>query len=289
MENIKNLYSDIWIGDEVIHRDKGRDLPLRVFKPRDWKPQDRRAGIIFWFGGGFYKNDMDHFRMQSEYLAHRGMVVFTPDYRLITEEGVMITDCLFDGKCALHYVLLHADEFGVDPHRIVVSGGSAGGMIAAASVFFQWLDIREESDWPCAMVLFNPALELSGKNVLNEQKIIGESGEDISSEMDRVIKGMGKDILENPQKYSCFVQIRSGMPPALILAGTQDPLFPSCCVFAKKYRQAGNYIEVEPYDGCTHGFFNPGRSKNNFYYAQTLKRMEMFLAEQGLLEREEKK
>ena len=78
----KNVYTDITIEETVIHRDRDRDLPMKVFRPGDWQPGDRRAGVVFWFGGGFYKNDMDHFRMQSEYFAHRGMVAFTPDYRL---------------------------------------------------------------------------------------------------------------------------------------------------------------------------------------------------------------
>ncbi len=38
-----------------------------------------------------------------------------------------------DAKSAMRYVREHAGEFHVDPQKIVASGGSAGGHLAAAT------------------------------------------------------------------------------------------------------------------------------------------------------------
>lgn len=287
MQIEKNVYTDITIEETVIHRDRDRDLPMKVFRPGEWQPGDRRAGVVFWFGGGFYKNDMDHFRMQSEYFAHRGMVAFTPDYRLTVEPGVKIPDCLYDGKCALAHILGYAAAYGLDPDRLVVCGGSAGGMIAAASVLLEELDVAGESAGPCAMVLFNPALEMDLGMAARAENIVGENGEAINEDMAHLRSSLGEEMMAHPEKYSCIAHVRRGLPPVLILQGTEDPVCSKNLLFCKLYREAGNYIELEEYLGCVHGFFNPGRSERNFYYYQTRKRMEMFLIEQGLLAREE--
>ncbi len=283
MQIEKNLYTDISIETVTIRREGARDLPMKVFRPQTWTPDDRRTGLIFWFGGGFYKNDMDHFRMQSEYFAHKGLVVFTPDYRLTVEDGVKIPDCLYDGRCAWNYVFENAAHFGVDSRKLVVSGGSAGGMIAAAGVMLSELWEQTPPAMPCAMVLFNPALELIPTGEPLPKNMVGESGEEISGDAAHVFRSFGDDVTQHPEKYSCPAHIRPGLPPALILQGADDPLCTAVRHFAEAYRRAGNYVEVEEYPGCTHGFFNPGRSENNFYYEQTKHRMEMFLIEQGLL------
>lgn len=284
MQIVKNLYTDISIETVKIHRDNARDLPMRVFKPQSLKPGERRSAVVFWFGGGFYKNDMDHFYMQSEYFAHRGMIVFTPDYRLTVEDHVKIPDCLYDGRCALEYVLMHAEEFGADARKVVVSGGSAGGMIAAAAVVLTHLWKEKPAAAPCAMVLFNPVLEMMPPDTQIGKKMVGESGKAIDKDAAHIRQSLGSDMQDHPEKYSCLRHIEPGMPPVLMLQGMEDPLCETVRRFAQSYRAAGNYIEVEEYPGCTHGFFNPGRSERNFYYEQTKKRMEMFLLEQGLIQ-----
>lgn len=289
MQIQKNLYTDLSIERITISRSDVRDLPMKVFLPQSWTPNDRRPGIIFWFGGGFCKNDMDHFRMQSEYFAHKGLVVFTPDYRLTVEDGVKISDCLYDGRCALKYIMENAAHFGVNQEKLVVSGGSAGGMIAASTVILSELWQTPPCCAPYAMVLFNPMLELALEKDAFGCGMVGESGEEIRADAVQLIRSCSDDMIQHPEKYSCCTHLRAGLPPALILQGTDDPLCSTVHRFAEQYRRSGNYIEVEEYPGCTHGFFNPGRSPHNFYYEQTKYRMEMFLIEQGLLNPKEEK
>ena len=63
------------------------------------------------------------------HLAHNGWVGFNVNYQL--SPRVKAPDHLIDCKRALAWIREHADEYGVDPDFIVVTGGSAGGHLCA--------------------------------------------------------------------------------------------------------------------------------------------------------------
>ena len=63
------------------------------------------------------------------YLAARGWVGFNVNYRL--SPGATFPDHLVDLKAALAWIREHADEYGIDPDFVVVTGGSAGGHLTA--------------------------------------------------------------------------------------------------------------------------------------------------------------
>src|SRR5689334_14233104 len=57
-----------------------------------------------------------------------GWNVVNVEYRLgkVSLAPAAVEDCL----CALRFVAAHANTYGIDPARLVVSGGSAGGHLA---------------------------------------------------------------------------------------------------------------------------------------------------------------
>ncbi|MHC4510328.1 MAG: alpha/beta hydrolase, partial [Planctomycetota bacterium] len=50
------------------------ELEIYVHYPFDWTPDDRRPGIVFFFGGGWKSGTTEQFTRQATYLASRGMV-----------------------------------------------------------------------------------------------------------------------------------------------------------------------------------------------------------------------
>lgn len=89
--------------------------------------------VVFIHGGGFTGGDKAEYRSASVSadLARAGYVVVSCNYILgaKTKEGVWpqnIADC----RDAVRWVRAHAKELGVNPTKIAVAGGSAGGYLA---------------------------------------------------------------------------------------------------------------------------------------------------------------
>jgi predicted esterase len=54
----------------------------------------------------------------------------------LSEVGA-VRDSVYDAKAAVRYAVRHAAELGIDPHRIAVTGGSAGAIISASLPFVE--------------------------------------------------------------------------------------------------------------------------------------------------------
>jgi acetyl esterase/lipase len=99
---------------------------LDVYAPRNAR---NLPVVIFWYGGSWKHGNKANYRFVGAALAQRGFVAVLPDYRLYP--AVTFPAFCTDAARALAWVEQHAQEFGGDPHRIVLMGHSAGAHIAA--------------------------------------------------------------------------------------------------------------------------------------------------------------
>ena len=110
----------------------GKDLKLDVTVPSAPVPGggDRRPALVQIHGGGWMIGDK---REQGipllRHMAAQGWVGFNVNYRL--SPAATFPDHLVDVKRALAWIRDHADEHGIDPDFICVTGGSAGGHLTA--------------------------------------------------------------------------------------------------------------------------------------------------------------
>jgi acetyl esterase/lipase len=115
------------VKDVVYARVAGRRLKLDVYRPA--KPGAGRPALFQIHGGGWVLGDK---REQGiplcMHMAAAGWVAFNVNYRL--SPGATFPDHLVDLKRALAYIREHADEYGIDPDFVAVTGGSAGGHLA---------------------------------------------------------------------------------------------------------------------------------------------------------------
>lgn len=88
-----------------------------------------RDVIIFYYGGSWNSGDRTLYGFVGRALAARGYVVVIPDYRLVPD--VRFPGFVEDGAAALAWVERHIERYGGNPHRIHLSGHSAGAHIAA--------------------------------------------------------------------------------------------------------------------------------------------------------------
>jgi acetyl esterase/lipase len=254
------------------------ELKLHIFEPKGHKPSDRRPAVVFFFGGGWTSGDPRQFYPQCNYLASRGMVAMSAEYRVRSRNNTTPLECVKDAKSAIRWVRAHADELGVDPNRIAAGGGSAGGHIAACTGTIEGLDEEGEktsvSSKPDAMVLFNPVLVLDsveGKLEFNERRR-------------EQFRRRGVD---NPRTISPAHHVKSGLPPTIVFHGTGDRTVPyrTAEIYSELAKAEGNRCELVSTEGAGHGFFNYGRNGNRAYVS-TLRAADRFLASLGWLEGE---
>ena len=107
-------------------------LSMSIYRPSDWQAGQKRTAIALFFGGGWTRGSIEQQEPNAKHFAAKGLVAICVDYRVKSRHGTTPLDAIDDGRSAIEYIALHAHELGVDTKRIVVSGGSSGGHIAAS-------------------------------------------------------------------------------------------------------------------------------------------------------------
>ena len=87
-----------------------------------------RPAVVCIHGGGFRAGSRKGYLAQCIRLAQRGYVAATVDYRLAP--AAPFPAAVHDVKAAVRYLRANAARLGIDPERIGVTGGSAGGHLA---------------------------------------------------------------------------------------------------------------------------------------------------------------
>lgn len=106
----------------------GRRGRLDVYHHRD-RPTGRPA-LVQIHGGAWVTGSKDYQGIPLMlHLAASGWVCVSPNYRL--SPRAVFPDHLVDVKRAIAWVREHGPEYGADPGFIVITGGSAGGHLAA--------------------------------------------------------------------------------------------------------------------------------------------------------------
>lgn len=134
-------------------------IPVRlyVFKPQGWKSGDCRPALIWFFGsGGSPRNSA----AWAAWAAGLGFVGVAPDYRVSARFHMTSLESVADARAALRWVEDHAAELGVDSHRIVTGGNSAGGFLALWTAISHAPPGSAEDESPtikpAAMILTSP-------------------------------------------------------------------------------------------------------------------------------------
>ncbi|WP_229427200.1 alpha/beta hydrolase [Massilia atriviolacea] len=102
------------------------DLYLPAQAARDKGPL---AAVVLVHGGGWRSGQRSNMAPLAARLAARGIAAAVIDYRLAGE--ARYPAAIHDVKAALRWMRANSAAHGIDPQRIAVAGGSAGGQIAS--------------------------------------------------------------------------------------------------------------------------------------------------------------
>jgi len=232
------------------------DMYLYLLRP-EGKTEKALPVIIYFTGGGWWSGSVEWVIANAAWFRDHGIIGITADYRVKSRHGTSPEACVSDAKSAVRYVRAHAKELGIDPNKIIVAGGSAGGHIAATTAIEGGDEPGEDlaiSSKANALVLHNP--------------VLGE--------------GFGEAFFKEHPEFSPILHINKGWPPTIISCGTADKTTPFAVAqkFTRLMTESGNICELIPVKDADHSCDWPVSNPN---FLPTLKRMTQFLEEQKII------
>lgn len=109
----------------------GQEIPtLRSFAP-EGRAKKKRTCIIIIPGGSYWNHSPAESKPVAEELIKYGYHAFVLRYRV---KPYKYPAMLYDVQRAVRWIRYHAEQFDIDPNKIVVLGFSAGGHLATMAV-----------------------------------------------------------------------------------------------------------------------------------------------------------
>jgi acetyl esterase len=216
-------------------RPGGHSLTLDAWLPDDGQ---RRGAVILVHGGGWEAGDKrTYIRPWFETLTAAGIPWFTINYRVAPQYPHPAA--VEDIEAAVRWVRRHANEYNVDPSRLVLMGESAGGHLAALAALRGKVEVA-------GLVSFY------GIHDVRQWK--AESGglpRNISLYLPNATDSMLMEA--SPVTY-----IHRGQPPMLLVHGRADTGVPwqQSERFCTAARQVGARCAIQIIEGAPHGVEN---------------------------------
>lgn len=231
-------------------RDGAPDVRLRVHRPKG--VSGALPCIYSIHGGGYVMGTyaMDDLRF-DKWCPTLNCVGVSVDYRLAPETPYPgpLEDCY----AGLAWTYANAATIGIDPARLGISGGSAGGGLAAALALLA----RDRAEIPLAFqLLIYPMIddrrvtESSSWQVPIWPPLSNERG--WAAYLGDLLNGDERDI----PAYAAPTRATdlTGLPPALVVVGALDGFLDEDVEYAMRLTRASVPTELHVYPGGPHGF-----------------------------------
>ena len=262
-------------GDVIYGRKYGMALTMEIFQP---KQNANGIGIISVLSGGWYSGHPENpASARSEHLLDKGYTVFAVTHG--SQPKFSIPEILEDMNRAVRFIRYHAEKYGIDPNRIGITGGSAGGHLslmqgtAGGPGDPKAKDpIDRVSSRVQAVACFFPPTDFlnygkPGENAVGRGILWNFSGAFGFAELDPYWRKLvlitdEAKIAEIGRNISPVTRVSADDPPTLIFHGDKDWLVPlqQSEIFAEKMKAAGVPIELVVKPGADHGW--PGMGED---------------------------
>lgn len=271
-----NTYKGIQLAEEGIKTEyvtvdstEGYQVPVRVYR-RDTAGSDLPI-LVYFHGGGFFGGSADIVEQMCKVLIQKlDCVVFNVDYRLCPENRYPqpFDDCYY----ATEWAYKHAHQYGGDKNKLVVSGDSAGGNLAAAVTL---RDREEKANRVKLQALIYPSVNIARKQTefykgvdhgkyrrsKKHEKVFNASlrmmGEILPIDSDENLLAdvylQGQLGIE-PIYTSPLLDDMHDLPPTVLIFGEHDFLAFEDFAYAQTITKAKRQIKTIVYRGLGHGF-----------------------------------
>lgn len=227
-------------------------VPLRIYTSQGATSRPKPL-VLHIHGGGWVLGDPDGYeRIARAYCAVGDCVLIDVDYRRAPEHKhpAALEDCL----AALDWGARNARRLGADPRRIVVTGDSAGGHLAAA--------VCQTSSRAIALqLLVYPVMDASPSAAYASRQALGD-GRFFLREFDilRAEREYFTDDQTARREIAPASPVRAPagvlrrLPPTVVITAGLDPLVDEGSAYVAAIRAAGGRAEESRYEGTIHAF-----------------------------------
>jgi len=244
---------------DITYLDPQREEKLDLYLPTDREPGVKSPAIVMIHGGGWIGGKKDAAREigMGTAFAEAGFVAVSAEYLKTRHESwsTNVQDC----KNAVRWLRANAEELQVDPERIGVIGGSAGGHLALMVAYTAGVDeLEPESPYPGVSSEVKAAVNLYGiTNLMTRQKTDKE-GKPNGVRVDNTAM-FAESKEEAPEKWklaSPVNHIKPDSPPTLIMHGAKDTTVDRDQAYelAEKLKEAGVAHELLIFPEAGHSF-----------------------------------
>ncbi len=225
-------------------------LMVNMARPKEGK--GLFPAVLCIHGGGFRAGTRDGYDGLIKQLAARGYVAVTVTYRLAPK--YQFPAAIYDVKAAVRWLRANAKKYNIDPDKIGVTGGSAGGHLA------QFLGVtadypefegnggnpKQSSKVQCVVNSFGPSdfTQSYGKSVDAAEVLPLFLGGNLQQQRRR-------HIVSSPLYW-----VTPDASPTLIIHGTKDPYvaYDQSVQLRDKMKAADVEVELLTMEGAGHGF-----------------------------------
>jgi acetyl esterase/lipase len=235
----------------------GRDLTLDVLRPT----QPNGLGVALMVSGGWRSGKAGDFpAWMAAPLLRRGYTVFPVCH--VSQPDSTVMEIIEDMHRGIRFIRHHAADYGIDPDRLGVTGGSAGGHLSLMLATRGGPGpanapdpVDRASSAVQAVAIFYPVTDLLNLGTSTEN--LGDGGPPKS-----FIKAFGPQSTNLPtwkvlgRDCSPIYHLTTNLPPTLIYHGDADTLTPleQSLSFQRKAHDLGRTVEIVVHPGGTHGW-----------------------------------
>lgn len=235
---------------------RGHNLTMDVLQP----VRPTGVGVVMVVSGSWKSNPSGGSNWIAAPFVRQGQTVFAVCH--VSQPEATVMEIVEDMHRAVRFIRHHAGDYGIDPARLGVTGGSSGGhlslMLATCGgpggVASQDPIDRGDSSVQAAAVFF-PVTDLLNLGPSTENP--GDGGPPI-----HFVKAFGAQSTDPPawqqigRNVSPIYHVTPKLPPILIEHGDADTLVPldQSIRFCERARASGCDVELVVEPGCKHGW-----------------------------------
>ncbi len=203
--------------DVVYGRVGQRELKLDLALPAIKRsPTEKIAGLIFVHGGDWSGGERSIYHYYTRRFAKSGYAAATISYRLSGEAP--FPAAVQDAKCAVRWMRANADRYGIDPDRIAILGGSAGGHLALMVAYSDSPDLEGDGGHAASSSRVAAVVDFYGPVDLTTEEARAAGA------VQKFLGGTFADRQADYVRASPITHLDAHDPPTLIIHGALDEI-----------------------------------------------------------------